>query len=275
MKLTILVDNNTLINKNFLGEAGLSIFIEIENKKIIFDVGYSDIFIKNASKMGINLKEIDYLIFSHGHNDHSWGLFHFIEYCSAARVSNKPTIITHPLTFEAKHLEGVGEIGNIIEKEKLSSFFNIKYSKKPYWITEKLVFLGEIPRNNEFEGKTSIGQVYKNGIAKNDYIIDDSALAYKSEFGLVIITGCSHSGICNITEYAKKVCEESKVFDIVGGFHLLAPVDNQLLKTVKYLSDIDINQLHPCHCTDLQSKIELAQKLNVKEVGVGLELKYD
>lgn len=275
MKLTILVDNNTLINKNFLGEAGLSIFIEIENKKIIFDTGYSDIFIRNASKMGINLKEIDYLIFSHGHNDHTWGLFHFIEYCSEASSLNKPTIIAHPLTFEAKHIESVGEIGSLIIKEKLPRFFNIKYSKTPYWITEKLVFLGEIPRNNEFEGKTSIGQVCKNGVAKNDYIIDDSALAYKAEYGLVIITGCSHSGICNITEYAKKVCNESKIFDIVGGFHLLAPNNNRLLKTVEYLSDIGVNQLHPCHCTDLQSKIALAEKLNIQEVGVGLNLKYN
>jgi 7,8-dihydropterin-6-yl-methyl-4-(beta-D-ribofuranosyl)aminobenzene 5'-phosphate synthase len=105
--------------------------------------------------------------------------------------------------------------------------------------------------------------------------MDDTALAYKSEKGLVIITGCSHSGICNIVEYAKKVCNDDRVVDIVGGFHLLNPPSKQLYSTLEYMRSLKPNEVHACHCTDLYSKIQLSQVVNVKEIGVGTVLEYD
>lgn len=74
MKLTVLVDNNTLIDKYFYGEPALSFFIELDDKNILFDAGYSNIFIKNADKAKINLLNLDYVVISHGHNDHTTGL---------------------------------------------------------------------------------------------------------------------------------------------------------------------------------------------------------
>ena len=74
MKLTVLVDNNTLIDRYFYGEPGISYFIADEDKRILFDVGYSDAFIKNAQKMNIDLLNTDFLVLSHGHLDHTWGL---------------------------------------------------------------------------------------------------------------------------------------------------------------------------------------------------------
>ena len=59
-----------------------------------------------------------------------------------------------------------------------------------------------------------------------DHLLDDTALAFRSAEGLVIITGCSHAGICNITEYAREVCGERRVIDIIGGLHLLSPNQN-------------------------------------------------
>jgi len=92
---------------------------------------------------------------------------------------------------------------------------------------------------------------------------------------LVIITGCSHSGICNIVEQAKKLCREEKVIDIVGGLHLLNPSDEQLRGTLEYLGKLGPDSMHACHCTDLRSKIALSKVVNIKEVGVGLILEYD
>lgn len=80
MKLTILVDNITLIDQYYLAEPALSFLIETEEEKILFDTGYSDVFLRNAERMNLNLKEIDYLIFSHGHNDHTMGLISYIKY---------------------------------------------------------------------------------------------------------------------------------------------------------------------------------------------------
>jgi 7,8-dihydropterin-6-yl-methyl-4-(beta-D-ribofuranosyl)aminobenzene 5'-phosphate synthase len=105
--------------------------------------------------------------------------------------------------------------------------------------------------------------------------MDDSALVYCSTKGLVIITGCSHSGICNIIEQAKKVCNENRVIDVIGGFHLLNPEKKQLEGTLEYFKKLQPETLHACHCTDLNSKIALSKVSNIQEVGVGLTLNYN
>lgn len=92
---------------------------------------------------------------------------------------------------------------------------------------------------------------------------------------MVIITGCSHAGICNIIEYAKKVCNEQRVVDVIGGFHLLNPSDNKLNNTLDYLKKCRLSAVHACHCTDLHSKIRLAEYVNIEDMGVGVVLKYD
>ena len=136
-------------------------------------------------------------------------------------------------------------------------------------------FLGQIERKNDFEAKSPIGKIVKPNFEEDDYLMDDSALAYKSPRGLVIITSCSHAGICNIVEYAKKICEDNRIIDIVGGFHLLNPSEEQLQGTLGYMKKLQPNEVHACHCTDLNSKIALSQVVNLKEVGVGLKLEYE
>ncbi|HKL42815.1 MAG TPA: MBL fold metallo-hydrolase, partial [Clostridia bacterium] len=93
--------------------------------------------------------------------------------------------------------------------------------------------------------------------------------------GLVIITGCSHAGICNIIDYAKKVCNEDRIIDVIGGFHLLNPEQAVLDKTVEFFKNLNTDKVHACHCTDLKSKIELAKVVDIEEVGVGMTLVYD
>jgi len=148
-------------------------------------------------------------------------------------------------------------------------------TREPYWITDNIVFLGEIERSNNFEGKDAIGTYEKDGMMKKDYVKDDSALVYKSSEGLVIITGCSHAGICNIVDYAKKVCGEERIVDIIGGFHLLDPENEVLEKTVDFFRDLKPDKIHACHCTDLKSKIELSKVVEIEEVGVGMTLAYE
>jgi len=279
MELTVLIDNNTLIDRYFYGEPGVSYFIEDDGKRILFDVGYSDVFIKNAQKMNIDLLNIDFLVLSHGHLDHTWGLVSLIKLYTEAIIEKinyrKPTLVAHPLTFLTKKINGLNEIGSVISEEKLSRHFNIKLSKDPVWLTEKLVFLGEIERKNDFEAKRSIGKIVKENFENDDYLMDDSALVYKSSIGLVIITSCSHAGICNIVEYAKKICEEDNIIDIIGGFHLLNPSKEQLQGTLEYMKKLEPDEVHACHCTDLNSKTALSKVINLREVGVGLKLEYE
>ena len=137
-----------------------------------------------------------------------------------------------------------------------------------------MVFLGEIERKNTFKAKKSIGKVIKDDFEEDDYLIDDSALVYRSLKGLVIITACSHSGICNIVGYAKKICMDDRIIDIVGGFHLLSPGREQLEGTLKYLRKIKPHEVHAYHCTGLKSKIALSKVVNLKEAGVEQTLEH-
>ncbi len=278
LKLTVLLDNNTFIDRYFYGEPGVSYFIEDEGFNILFDTGYSDAFIKNANKMNIDLRNINSIVISHGHIDHTRGLVHLITNCIEGTVEktkyNMPSLIAHPLTFEHKEDPEEGYIGSILGEEKLNKYFNMRLSKEPIWLTDKLVFLGEIARENHFENKTPVGKTYEDGKEIDDYVLDDSALAYKSLYGIVIITGCSHAGICNIIEYAKKVCGDDRIVDVIGGFHLLNPSENVIKSTCDYMRKGNVKQIHAAHCTDLKSKIELAKAVEVNEVGVGLVLEY-
>lgn len=278
MKLTVLVDNNTLIDRYFFAEPGISFFIEQGGKRILLDVGYSDIFIKNAEKMNIDLRILDYVVLSHGHLDHTWGLDSLIRLYTESHTEGipykKPTVVAHPLVFFAKKSDNM-EIGSLISRDKLSEHCPVKLSADPIWLTERILFLGEINRKNDFEGKKSLGSIIKPEEEEPDFLYDDTALVYKSPQGLVIITGCSHSGICNIIEQAKKLCKEERIIDIVGGLHLLDPAKKQIQGTLEYMKDLNPKQLHACHCTDLDSKIALSGVVNLKAVGVGLVLEYE
>jgi len=278
MRMTVLVDNNALIDRYFFAEPGVSFYIEQGEKCMLLDVGYSDIFLKNAQKMNIDLRNLDSVVLSHGHLDHTWGLVPLVRFYTESQIEGipqkKPTILAHPLVFFSKRLDHM-EIGSLVSQDKLSQNFPVKLSQDPVWLTERILFLGEIERKNDFESKKPIGSIIKPEGEKPDYLYDDTALAYRSPQGLVIITGCSHSGICNIVEQAKKLCREERVIDIVGGFHLLNPSKEQLQGTLEYMKKLNPKQVHACHCTDLNSKIALSKVADLKEVGVGLVLEYE
>lgn len=276
MKLTVLVDNNTFIDQYFRGEPAVSYYIEAEGKKILFDAGYSDAFIQNAERMNIPLWGIGYLILSHGHLDHTRGLPHLIKYFSEVGKAKeeKPLLIAHPEVFSSRILKNDDEIGPNVSPGDLAESFEIKLTEDPFFLTENLVFLGEVPRITSFEAQKPIGEVRTSDGLKADFIFDDSALACKTSQGIVVVTGCSHSGICNIIDYAREILNERRVIDIIGGFHLLNPAKEQMQGTQDYFRELSPRAVHACHCTDLRSKFALSQVADLSEVGVGLTLKF-
>lgn len=277
MRLTILVDNNAGHVSD--GEWGLSFFIATDGKKILFDLGASDLFLRNAASLKIDLMSLDYLILSHGHYDHTWGLDYLLRLYLTAQLplQKRPSLIAHPGAVVPKFRDDGNEFGVTQSRPVLERNFNTILTKEPFRLTENLFFLGEIPRKFDFEGQKTLGRTMAAATLTPDRLWDDTALAFKTPKGLIIITGCSHSGICNIIEHAREVCGEQRVFDIVGGFHLKDQkrTDPQLMETSHYLEGLALDQIHPCHCTDLQTKIALAETMNVREVYSGLTLEFD
>lgn len=279
MRLTVLVDNNTLIDRYFQGEPGLSMHLAVDGKNILFDAGYSDAFIRNSSRMGLDLLNLDAIVLSHSHLDHTWGLVPLFRLYTEAMIEGlakpKPEFTAHPDIFFSRTADGLPEIGSLLTAETVGRFCTLRMSKEPLWLTDRLVFLGEIPRNNDFESLEPVGRVRTSDGTKDCFARDDSALAYRTGDGLVVITGCSHPGICNIIEHARTVCGESRVKDIIGGFHLLNPPKKQLQGTLDYFKALRPQRVFACHCTDLPSKIALSAMANICEAGVGLKLDYN
>ncbi len=278
MIIKVLAENNTLPNRFFKGEPGLSMFIEDGSTKVLFDVGYSDLFIENARKMSINLYDTNYVVLSNGKFNHTWGLFGLTKYFTEGLVEDinykKPSLVTHPDALKAKLHPAYIEIGSLFKEDDLKKHFDLKLTRKSFMLTDKLIYLGEIPREYEFEVfKPVTKKVTKDGETE-DTQLDDSALVYKGEKGLVIITGSSNSGICNIIDYARLVCEDDRILAIIGGFNLLNPSENRIRETLRFLKTLKPQRIYPCYNTDLKSKIALSSVVATREVGVGLKLDY-
>jgi len=254
MQLTVLVDNHTLIDRYLVGEPGISLLVRDADVTVLFDVGYSGLFLANALKMGRSLANLDYVVLSHGHLDHTWGLDPLVRYFTELAIEKvphrRPAIVTHPQTFVSVSDAEFLEFGSLLSRERLGRHFRLQLGVEPQRLGERLFYLGEIPRLNAFEGRTAFGR--KEGEDRGDLVPEDSALVYCSPEGLVVMTGCAHAGVCNTIEHAKAVCGDSRVVDIVGGLHLMSPAPEQLQGTVAYLEQLRPRSVHACHCTDLR-----------------------
>lgn len=259
LSITTLVDN--IAGSIGYAEHGLSLHIKNGNEQFLFDVGASDLFIKNAALFNIPLEQINTIILSHGHWDHGNGL-EFI---------NHKTILTHPNSFLKRYRNhDHSYIGLSKTQEEISEQHTLQLSTTPIEFSEHLWFLGSIPRNNNFESKITS---FTNEEGTPDFVPDDSAIVYKSANGLVVISGCAHAGICNTVEYSKQVTSSNKVHAIIGGFHL-KDNDKQTQETITYLQKENIKHLFPMHCTNFKAKAAINSSIAIKELLIGATVEF-
>lgn len=267
MKVTVLIDNNTLIDRYYLGEPGFCCYLEAEGKRFLLDTGYSGVFASNAQKLGLDPWSVDGVILSHSHNDHTGGLGAYLEH--SMQKPQKIPLYAHPTLFRPLLDQGL-PVGCPFSRETLEKRFTLRLSREPAALTENLFYLGEIPEALPLEGRYPVGE----SEGAPDYCTDDTAVAYRGREGVYVITGCSHSGIGNILERAKAVTGCKRVLGVLGGFHLMEA--NQRAKaTIEYLKGQRIPILYPCHCTAFAVRAEMAQCMNVQEAGVSLCLNWE
>jgi 7,8-dihydropterin-6-yl-methyl-4-(beta-D-ribofuranosyl)aminobenzene 5'-phosphate synthase len=259
MIISILTDNNP--GAHTPAEHGLSYLIEYDQKQLLFDTGQSNMFIKNAEAMNINMANIDMIVLSHGHFDHGDGLWNL----------SGGKLICHPGCFVKRYRERDHSfIGLKNSRDELAAKFDIITSSEPYRISEKIFFLGEIPRITGFESiRTSF--VLEDGTP--DYVQDDSAMAFVLPDGLFVVTGCGHAGIVNTLEYAKRVTGIQNLYGVLGGFHL-KEIDRQTKATVKYMKENKLRHIMPSHCTDLPALSVFYKNFGNKLVRTGDILRF-
>lgn len=259
LKITILSDK--LASGRCGSEHGLSFLIEAD-RRILFDTGSSDLFLRNAKIIGIDLETVDTVVLSHGHYDHGNGL---------QFVSGK-TIVIHPNAFAQRISERSGRnISIAVDRESVESRNRIVETRGPLWLSEQIAYLGEIPRIVPFEMECSTPFHFTDGTP--DPVIDDSGLAVKTENGLIVISGCAHSGICNIVEQARKVTGTSNVYGVIGGFHL-TEIDERLQQTIDYLKNIGTEYVMPSHCTSDDVRAIFRNEFFSPEVKTGLAFEF-
>ncbi|MGD9555739.1 MAG: MBL fold metallo-hydrolase [Mangrovibacterium sp.] len=254
MVISILTDNYP---GGYTGaEHGLSYLVEHDGVRLLFDTGQSNLFLLNASIMGVDVAYIDMIILSHGHFDHGNGL----EYLPGGKL------LCHPDCFVRRYrTRDFSYIGLKNSWEELALRFELTTSREARHISERIIFLGEIPRLTDFESQTTSFS-FEDG--SPDFVADDSGIALLMDEGLFVITGCGHAGVVNTLEHARKVTGEQRLFGIMGGFHLKKP-DRQTKETIRYLEGNKVKHVFPSHCTAFPALMEFADSFRLRLLKTG------
>lgn len=246
MTITTLADNN--LPEPMVSEHGLSILIEWNGKRILFDTGESDALSTNAELLGISLDNLDYLIISHGHYDHGGNIAKILA------INPHIIVVAHPNCtvpryshHENKPIRSIG-----LTQENRAALIGKHHSKqiwcrKPVELIPGLWVSGEIPRITDFE--TTGGPFYLDQTkTRPDLIPDDLAIWFDHGDSLTVITGCCHSGVVNTITYIESITQKP-VTELIGGLHLVNADQNRLDKTVAFLNDSSLKKIVPMHCT--------------------------
>ena len=270
MKLTVLMDNHTYIDRYYLGEPAVSYLVEDGESAVLLDTGYSDAFMENAVRMGIDLGRVTDVVLSHGHNDHTGGLPAFLR-----RFAQPVRLWAHPDAFLPKRYEGQ-DVGSPVSIAALPAQVQTRLFAKPAAVSDHVLFLGEIPRVYAFERERGIGETISCACGNDwerDELRDDTSLALTLEDGVFIVAGCAHAGVCNTVAFAKQATGQERVLGVLGGFHLF-DTGAVLERTIAALKELGVEKVYPAHCTSLAVKCAFLRAFDTAEVGVGLTLEW-
>jgi 7,8-dihydropterin-6-yl-methyl-4-(beta-D-ribofuranosyl)aminobenzene 5'-phosphate synthase len=243
MKITILNDN--IAGRWCRAEHGLSFLIEAD-RTVLFDTSSSGLIGYNAKILNIDLQQIKTIVLSHGHDDHTGGLHLF----------HGQQLICHPDTFlKRTRKSDNSDLGTKWKEAEIRSRFDVQTSCEPVRLSDQIFFLGEIPRLTDFESRKT---AFQKADGTDDFVLDDSGLAIITSKGLVVVSGCAHSGICNMTAHAMKVTGIEKVHLVIGGFHLQND-DSVTQKTVDWLKLMKVEQVIPSHCTSFAAQTTICR----------------
>ncbi len=261
IRLTTLSEN-TASRMGLLGEWGLSILVEVEDLSILLDTGQTISAAHNATAMGIDLSQIDKIVLSHGHVDHTGGLKQVL-----SGIGHEVEVIAHPDIWAPKYASSrtgeetrynyIGIPFQRKEMEELGAKFHL--TTEPTWLSEKVVTSGEVPMTTSYEAVDDPRLVVKeNREYRPDPIRDDQALFVVTELGLVVIAGCAHRGIINTIEHAQRLTGVESVFAIVGGTHLGNASVERVDLTIAALLEKDVQHVGVSHCTGLPAAARMA-----------------
>ncbi|QKR00620.1 MBL fold metallo-hydrolase [Metallosphaera tengchongensis] len=270
LSITILSDNfSSTLMPPLMGEWGFSAYIETDNAKILYDVGNSGIpLLHNSRALGIDLESVDYLVLSHGHLDHTGGLRNE----ELRRKLRGKVILAHPGIFDRKFINWRDKMEYIGLPVAIDEEFRPILTREPIEFASGIMFSGEVKNYGFPRYVKGMYKATDAGLAP-DLMLDDTALYINvKDKGLVIVTGCGHSGILNVLNHAREVTGVRKVIGTVGGLHLLSSDPKEVQEVMDRLKT-EVIKISPAHCSGNLAKVLAGEKY--QEAGVGSVLNFE
>ncbi|MCD6153281.1 MAG: MBL fold metallo-hydrolase [Syntrophobacterales bacterium] len=254
------------VGKSVRAEHGFSAIVKTtrdgKTKTMLFDFGISeDGAAHNARVLDVDMREIEVMALSHGHYDHFGGLESLVKMIGKKEIK----LVVHPYVFKYPRYIKISDdlkadIPEFTRERVEKAGVKLVETKRPYSLLDgNVLFLGEIERKTTFEKGMPNAYFMENGIEKWDPIEDDTSIVMNLRGkGLVVLSGCAHSGIVNSVNYAKSITEIDKVHVVMGGFHLGGPLFEPIIgQTVEELKKINPVYVIPCHCTGRKASVHI------------------
>jgi len=278
IEITNVYNDIALPNRGFKNGHGQSFHIVAGEEHILFDVGWKgEILSQNLASLGINADEIDKLVFSHGHRDHTGALPSLLK---ARTVSAPIVVFSHPDAWEPKSVKrllfhfpfGIPRLSNGVAGKMA-----LRLAKEPVQITGEISTTGEIPNRPELEAMEKRGFHKSNGRWVWDRVIDDLSLILQTRDGLVIVMGCCHAGVLNTCAKATELFDDN-IKAIIGGTHMENFSNEEISRVGEVLeSKYGTPDLYLNHCTSDRAIGQLRNELGsgkVHDCHVGTVLSF-
>jgi 7,8-dihydropterin-6-yl-methyl-4-(beta-D-ribofuranosyl)aminobenzene 5'-phosphate synthase len=248
-------------------EHGFSALVTVEKagreRRVLFDAGRTpDGLVENMRRLGLSPSDIDIIVLSHGHWDHVTGIDGFVRRLGSASMP----VLIHPAFWTRRRLAFHGrdtvELPTTSKSALQGAGFAIAEQRQPSFLLDgSLLVTGEVDRTTEFERGFPGHEAHRDGGWEPDpLILDDQALvASVRGHGLLVLTGCGHSGIINILRYVRKLTGEDRIHAVLGGLHLSGKAFEPIIgATCDALGAFSPDFLVPAHCTGWRATHALA-----------------
>lgn len=252
MKLSVLFENAPGENKSLEYGHGLSILIEFDGRKILFDTASGPAFLRNAKRMGIDLSDLDAVMLSHSHYDHASGFRDLLE-----EGFEVPSLFVGKGFFDKKYKKRGCVYSDLSAGWGMDlptrygvPLCTIEGTKE---ISPSVFLFQGFSRTDRMESvPDSFVKEVDGKIVKDDFS-DEIALGVSTDNGIVLVVGCSHPGIINIVNHVERVSGKN-VFALIGGIHLKDEGKERIDHVLECLSERNISVLGLCHCTGVETK---------------------
>lgn len=260
LKVTVL---STMLADRGLGEWGYSALVEVDGHKFLFDTGANpDVVLKNAKSLSIDLSEVEDVVISHNHDDHTGGLVSLrgelmkMNPRAMSRAHVSASIFLPRLKADGSDANGLTPFR--AEYERLGGRFILHDSATE--LVPGVWFTGPVPRKNPETNWSTKGIKLRTPAGD---VPEDAALVFATTEGLVVLTGCGHAGIVNISEFAQTIAGPAPVFAVIGGLHLFAKSDDVVDWTGAQLRRLGVKYLLAGHCTGIEATMRLRAALGL------------